>query len=305
MSHIFDGSRWISIPIGIIWALLVTNLYLLFLYTISPTLLPVAIKKKTSIKGRIKKVLTVINPLGKSSYRSFSFLFRTGLILFLAVLIAQPFNVLLFSPSYEDSDRFAATIKEILGKIPLAWFLTFINCIIFLLPVYLKFQVRTFSQKSFKDDFEAETTLTGLKELREQLAKPADFEKLSRRILETDINSIRTSDFYFQKALIEYRIILEEYERFKQVYSTVLTESNKRYARHCWISLTPILNKLENINPAKHNAFYNQILEDLEEETIQRYEYWADPPFRTTYRSSDVSVESESELLENFYQQKM
>ena len=57
MSHIFDGTRWVSVPTGIIWALLVVNLYLLLLYTISPALLPVAIKRKTINKGRLKKIL--------------------------------------------------------------------------------------------------------------------------------------------------------------------------------------------------------------------------------------------------------
>ena len=57
MSELFEGSgKWLSIPIGIIWALLVANMYLLLLYTVSPTLLPVARKNTGKGKKRNKLV---------------------------------------------------------------------------------------------------------------------------------------------------------------------------------------------------------------------------------------------------------
>lgn len=303
MSHIFDGMRWISVPIGIIWALLVTNLYLLLLYTISPALLPVATRRKMIEKGKLKK--TIIEKISKkvSPFQSFSFLFRTGLIIFLAIIIAQPLNVMFFAESYEKADRFAATIKEILRQIPLSWLITLINCIIFLLPVYLKFRVRTISNKTFQDDFEGEHTHKGLKHLREQLANPTDFENLSKQILTTNINSIRTSDFYFQKSLIEHRIILEEYEQFKKTYCSVLVEKNKEYARNCWKNLMPLLNRFQKLSPGKYKLWHDQVLNDLEEETLQRYEYWADPPFRTSYKNRNRKLATEKELLQTFYQQ--
>jgi nitric oxide reductase large subunit len=56
MSELFEGSgKWLSIPIGILWALLVANMYLLLLYTVSPTLLPVA--KKEIRKGKKEKIV--------------------------------------------------------------------------------------------------------------------------------------------------------------------------------------------------------------------------------------------------------
>lgn len=303
MSHIFDGTRWISVPTGIIWALLVTNLYLLLLYTISPALLPVAVKGKIIEKGKEKKSIIEKKPTAIRPFRSFSFFFRTGLITFLAIIITQPLNVMFFAESYEKGDRFAATIKEILGQNHLSWLITLINCIIFLIPVYLKFRVRTISNKTFQSDFEGEQTLKGLKHLREQLANPSDFQNLSQQILSTDINSIRTSDFYFQKSLIEHRIILEEYEQFKKTYCSVLIEKNKEYARNSWKNLMPLLNRLEKISPGKYKLWHDQLLNDLKEETIQRYEYWADPPFRTSYKNLKRKLATETELLQTFYQQ--
>jgi hypothetical protein len=303
MSHIFDGSRWMSVPIGVIWALLVTNVYLLLLYTISPELLPIARKRKIIEKGKMKKIILEKKAKENKPFLSFSFLYRTGLITFLAILIAQPFNVILFAPSYEEADKFAETIKEILGHNPLAWLITTVNCIIFLLPVYFKFQVRTISKGSFKDDFEGTPIQKGLKHLREQLASPSDFQNLSKQILSTNINSIRTSDFYFQKSLIEHRIILEEYEQFQNQYCSVLVKKNKEYDQKCWKSLMPLLNKLEKINHEKYQLLYQQLLSDLQDEDIKRYEYWADPPFRTYHKTSDKKLATETELLQTFYQQ--
>ncbi len=43
IKDLFEGSsKWFSIPVGILWAMLVTNLYLLLLYTVSPTWWPTA-----------------------------------------------------------------------------------------------------------------------------------------------------------------------------------------------------------------------------------------------------------------------
>lgn len=303
--HLFH-SRFADIIIGLIWAMMVTNLYLLLLYTISPSLLPVAIKRKRKQKGKLRKIIIENKSKEKNPFQSFSFLFRTCLITFLAIIMAQPLNVMLFTP-YEKAETFAAAIKEILGGHNqlswLAWIITFLNCAIFLLPVYFKFQVRTISKKSFKDDFEGEHPQKGLKHLREQLANPTDFENLSQQILSTNINSIRTSDFYFQKSLIEHRIILEEYEQFKKIYCSVLIEKNKEYVRKCWQNFMPLLNRLEKINPEKYQLWYNHILNDLQEEEIQRYEYWADPPFRTIHKKLNRKLATEEELLQTFYQQ--
>lgn len=96
MSHVFDGARWLSIPIGILWAMLVTNLYLLLLYTISPALLPVAEKKKHKGYHKVKQKINQGIKNIKNPFLSFSFLTRVGFIIFLAIIIAQPFNVCFF-----------------------------------------------------------------------------------------------------------------------------------------------------------------------------------------------------------------
>lgn len=79
---LFQGNKWMAVPVGIVWALLVTNMYLLLLHTVTPTLLPV----KNKILARAKSFLSV------------DMLFRLFFMSLLAVIIAQPINVLCLSP---------------------------------------------------------------------------------------------------------------------------------------------------------------------------------------------------------------
>jgi Domain of unknown function (DUF4407) len=90
---LFENSHWVSLPMGIIWGAIVANIYLLLLYTISPALLPVATKNKKTIH---KSILS-------SNFISLSMLLRLGFMLFLAFIIAQPFNVCLLSSNVEES----------------------------------------------------------------------------------------------------------------------------------------------------------------------------------------------------------
>jgi hypothetical protein len=295
MSHVFDGARWMSVPIGILWALLVTNLYLLLLYTISPALLPVAEKKKYTGKYKVKKTKNAINP-----FLSFSFLTRVGFITFLAIIIAQPFNVCFFTTNYEAADKFAITIQEILSTSPLSRVVTVAFCCIMVLPVYFKYRVRRISGKNFDNDFETSET-KGIRHLREQLSHTTGHQNLARQILSIDINSIRTSDFYFQKTLLEYRIVLEEYEQFKKEYSQILTEQIAAYNLKCNHNLKYYVGKLKRLNPEKWQLLDSQIKEELKYETSEKYEYWADPPFRTSYKSAGRDLAKESDLLQMLY----
>jgi len=299
MSHLFDGARWVSVPIGIIWAMLVTNLYLLLLYTISPPILPNASKKR---KG--KKIITTNAKKDKHYLFSLSFLIRIGLIVLLAIIIMQPYNVQFFSPSFEESDQYAKAIREVWSSHRLSWVVTVLGCVLFLLPIYSKYRIRAISNNNFEKDFTDEHGKSNILRLREQLTNPTDFGSLSKLVLSTDIKSIKTADFYFQKALLEYRVILEEYEQFKKEFSAALMRKNREYNQQTWEKLMPFLNKLKKIAPDKYSAFYNQIVIDLQEENIELYEYWADPPFRTKNKNTTRVLVPEEALIHSYYQNK-
>jgi len=85
ISQLFeDGNKWISVPIGIFWALLIANLYLLLLYTVAPNTLPTSKKKKYFVDdAKIKSALNT------------SLILRLFFVSLLAIIIAQPLNVMM------------------------------------------------------------------------------------------------------------------------------------------------------------------------------------------------------------------
>ncbi|WPQ63297.1 DUF4407 domain-containing protein [Chitinophaga sancti] len=104
-SFIFEllegGMKWVSIPVGIFWALLITNMYLFLLYTVSPTLLPITHKKK----GHKKAVSTTSQKTALG--------FRMSFISLLAIIIVQPLNVIIF---YHPMSPFAPAAMANLNK---------------------------------------------------------------------------------------------------------------------------------------------------------------------------------------------
>ena len=300
-SHIFNDQRWVSIPIGIFWALLITNLYLLLLYTISPAMLPVAKKKKIRESGKIKKAISNQKTTTVSSFRNLSLLLRIGTLIFLAIIIAQPLNVMFFGHSYKESDLFAATLQGIVQQNHYSWLVTALVCFAFVLPAYLKFQVRTISKNSFKEDFEGKESMKGIRHLREELSNPSDFKNLSQQILSININLIRTSDFYFQKSLIEHRIILEEYEKFNIQYCSTPKKKDREYNINCWRNLKPYLEKIKQFDPDQYRYWHDMISYDMNESSFERFEYWEDPPFRTSHKASNRRFLSEADLINVFY----
>ncbi|SFI35037.1 DUF4407 domain-containing protein [Halpernia frigidisoli] len=99
----FQGNIFLSVPIGIFWGLLVAVIYVFLNYTITPTLLPTPIKKNNKIIGEVKMLVFNYN---------ISFFFRLGFIIFLAVIVSQPLNVLLLKNSSQRSvDRYKIEYK--------------------------------------------------------------------------------------------------------------------------------------------------------------------------------------------------
>lgn len=86
-SSLFEGKLYVSIPVGIVWAMMVTNMYLLLLYTVCPQILPTKESPEKPI----------------NSFFSASMFFRISFITLLAIIIAQPLNVKLLSSTVSSS----------------------------------------------------------------------------------------------------------------------------------------------------------------------------------------------------------
>lgn len=225
--------------VALVWGFIVTNLYVLLLYTISPTFLPISNKKK-SVKV-IESNLKSINA---------SLILRILLLIVLAIIIAQPLNVALFDNS---SAAYANSIKILLSKNPFAWIVTIIVAIIFLVPVYSKYSIRNMG------------------------------------------------GFYEVKAEIEKKIIEDDYKNFKQTYKNILENNISIYNKKTWENTMPFLNKLQIVNNEKHLKMYNDFSLELANEIINKYEYWADPPYRTNKKTNIKSALSEADFINDNY----
>ena len=255
MSHLFEGSILISVFVGIIWAMLVTNLYLLLLYTISPALLPIArhntVKERNLKKGESEEI-----EKPESAFTS-SFIFRLSLITLLAIIITQPFNVLIFSPSFEESNYYAREMRSILSTHPSAWIITILGCILFLLPVYWKYAIRN------------------------------------------------RGGFYEKKRHIENKFVHDDYTDFKEVYASVFKDKVIRYNRQTWENIMPFLNKLEKANADMYKLHYERLKSEIINEPIDKYEYWADHPFRTIHKKVVRNLSSEEDFLKDIYSENI
>ena len=97
--HVFEGSnRFLSIPIGLFWGFIVTTIYILLLYTITPPLLidKRILKRKKSSNATKAWVISKEYYNKMDEWLSLSMLLRIGFILIFALIIAQPLNVFLF-----------------------------------------------------------------------------------------------------------------------------------------------------------------------------------------------------------------
>lgn len=449
---LFEGAKWASLPIGVIWGSVVVNMYLLLLHTISPAIIPLSTKKKKNSNPVNKKSNTVLN---------FSMCLRLSFMVLLAIIIAQPLNVFLLSPTVESSiekhkiveriQLYALTNKELinnelsnqkdfnqkildrldekmpiatsaqidiinnkikddadfmsittlkineLNKIdeivfqsdevelkkkhllnqledllnneltsdedfinnvtltsidgslkedyftykenliklitekidnynelnnllnksnfyiktiqlllfenPVSWIITFLVCLVFLLPIYFKYKIRDLSARMFNKN---KSHQTGIVRLREELINTTDFKWLENKIKSININSINTSDYYFHRMLIEHRIILEEYDETKNIFSKILTENVKKYNTNSLKRLFPLMQIMKKVNPSKYKEMTQQNSEEYINELMVKYEYWLDAPFRTRSKYTATTISNnERSLLEFIYNQEL
>jgi hypothetical protein len=92
---LFDENPFISMPFGILWATIITIIYLLLLYTITPPTMP--------NKYKIKDKMIVTDENKHTRFFSASMIFRLGFMTLLAIIIAQPLNEFFFSSTVEPS----------------------------------------------------------------------------------------------------------------------------------------------------------------------------------------------------------
>lgn len=210
-------------------------------------------------------------------------------------------NHIRISNAINESNYYSTKIKLLLQYNPLSWLLTFLICLIFIVPIYLKFAMRNLSEKFFKDDFKGQHTIY---RIRDEIINTTDFAWLKSNLLKLKIDEIKTSDFYFQKMLIEYRIILQDYEEFKATHSQILKMNVESYDKIYKARVNEKLELLKKINLEKYKDFLSEIENEFTsaDDSFEKFEYWEDAPFRTLKRKiSSTSQGDEDELLQLVY----
>ena len=233
-------------------ALIFTNLYLLTLYTITPPLLPV--QKSVIIQTKSFKFVNIDIPITEVSI-SPSLFFRLCILILLALFIAQPFNVIIFSTKPAHNE-FAKEIQEVLASNSLTWIVNIICSILFLFPVYLKYLIR------------------------------------------------RNTKFYNRKQSIERRFVEDNYNDFLKLYSSILNSKANYYNELTFKRIYPVLSKLEDLNKNNFLHYRNQIIQELNDGVIQKYENYSNPPFNTQKKSIVTNYYSEKDFLNLIYNQE-
>ncbi len=285
---LFEGLLLFDILFGIIWGAIIANIYLLLLHTISPAIIPLSAKKNT------KKINYEIE--NKSSFFSLSMVLRIVFMILLAVIIAQPLNIVILSSSV-NSSSYLKTIQILLIENHNSWIITSLVCLVFLLPIYFKYKARDISTKIFQ----SENHKPEIVRLRNELIKTTDFDWLENKIISINVNQIKTSDYYFMRMLIEHRTILIEYKQTKDEFSKILTDNVKQYNKSVREKLNPLLAKLKSINQKRYQVYQELVNTELKDEIIVKYEHWLDMPFRTNRAKTVAITNTEVGLLDFVY----
>jgi hypothetical protein len=414
----FDShSLWVSLPVGFVWALLVTNIYLLLLYTVSPTLLPVARKK-----GR-RKIRVSENETGRKKFRSaftLSFILRISFISLLAILIVQPLNVWIV---FDSPITFFPSVRNRLEDFKSEYR---INMVLVANGTLIRQELQ--DQTDFFQGIELRTSEKNAVIVRNQLAtlrekiaaderflqqsqvlmdslgrmtahfyisnKPAcdslrgvlnrmlidelesdrrlvatigqirfndtrlqsEFEKYSDALVKTITHKIdnyyqlnallsrsnffikkiqillsqsslswfltllgcslflvpvywkysirNRGGFYEEKQRVENEFVLRKYSEFKTRYTEIFAVKMAEYNLRVGNALAPWLEQLKVYAPKQYEIVRWEMEAELSTHPIIKYEYWADPPFRTKYQEHSIDLGSEDDLLKIIYPDK-
>ena len=107
--------------------------------------------------------------------------------------------------------------------------------------------------------------------------------------------------FYLQKKEMEDRIVTEAYAEFKVHYEHVMTERLSTYNSRLKHGLMPVIGSVEIVAPTRAANAYHELFTETALVPFEKFENWQDPPFRTVKKKDDRPVLPESALLNLLY----
>jgi hypothetical protein len=235
--HLFHNV-FADISVGLVWGYVVTNMYVLLLYTISPRILPIRVRTKDKY-------------INKSTILNFSMGYRIFVVMLLAIIIAQPLNVLILKP---DSTALAYDIKYLLSTNPIASIISLVVIAVFLLPIFLKYSIRNLGEFYEKKA-----------EIEKRIVKDdyKDFKKEYNSLLEKNISKYNKS---VKENLLSILIKLEQVNpsaykmHIEEVENELINEKIEKY--EYWIdppfrTIRPRVNVVKNNEKAFLDFIYN------------------------------------------------
>ena len=107
--------------------------------------------------------------------------------------------------------------------------------------------------------------------------------------------------FYITRREIENRIVLDEYNSFKMHYERIMEKRISNYNSSLKHALAPVINSLETVNPKKYQDLYHEMFTITTTQSFEKFELWADPPFRTVRRENNKRSKTEKDFLRMIY----
>ncbi len=111
----------------------------------------------------------------------------------------------------------------------------------------------------------------------------------------------KIGNYYETKQKIEKLFVLDEYKDFMKIYSLILEERINIANNACKLRLSGWLVKIKKINPVAYNTLRKDIESYYTPEKIEKYEHWADPPFRTIRKEPYKNLPKEKDMFDLFY----
>ncbi len=169
--------------------------------------------------------------------------------------------------------------------------------IIFILPIFIKYDVSKFIRNKTKANFYYQEKNVFL---IKQLMNISNFKMFKEELLELEEKDFIMRDYFYTKMLIEHRIILEEYENMKIKYNAIFSEKIRMKNKSIFIRLLPFLNEIKKNDKIRYSLILKEILEgDLNpNERIEKDEYYEDAPFRSVKKQNNLIVGKSKDFLE-------
>jgi len=163
--NLLGGSHLVAMAIGLVWGGMIAIIYYLLLFTITP---PILMDRERPAHGTKREATTE-----KGLLAWVSLLFRLLFVIFLAIVIAQPWLVSIFDTSRWATDAFyLLRIQVIHRHYPWSWLVTLVVVMFFIVPIALKYRVRNHSNfYTIKKEREREFVLGRYQEFKQRFSE--------------------------------------------------------------------------------------------------------------------------------------